>query len=76
MRKDRIVIRTRELLSRVVRHVKPITRWPCHECDRPSSDSPLRLVRRITEDGNEYRTGCFLCNFDDLLKEIELELHP
>ena len=66
--------RARRLLRRVISHFKLITRWPCHECDRPGPGAPLRIVRRITEDGNEYQTGCMHCNADDLLADIEAEL--
>lgn len=66
--------RARRLLVRVIQHFKMITRWPCHECDRPGPDAPIRIVRRITEDGNEYLTGCIRCNADDLLADIEAEL--
>ncbi len=51
-------------IKALIDHLKVNSRWPCPECDRPTSDAPLRINRIITEDGNEYGLGCSMCNND------------
>lgn len=63
-------IELRRLLRRVVAHYLPQTRWPCHECDRPGPNAPLRINEVHTESSNHYRLGCSLCNGDALLADI------
>lgn len=59
-----------KMLQAVLGHYVTITRWPCHECNRPGPDAPLRLNKVTTEDGIIYWLGCSACNADALMDSI------
>lgn len=60
------------VLSRL--KVSDSSRWPCKQCGRPGRFSQLRQVESKFEDGTVITQGCWYCNAESALVEVQYAL--